>query len=57
MLLGSITIRNDTNKEIVLCTKIKEASKSESYDKEYKIAPKEYQVFFTDRIESISWTK
>lgn len=56
-MLGSITIRNDTNKEIVLCTKIKEASKSESYDKEYKIAPKEYQVFFTDRIEFISWTK
>ncbi len=50
---GSITITNHTDSTIEL-----RGTKENSADVEkYTIAPKDYHVFFTDKMDSLHWVK
>jgi hypothetical protein len=56
-MLSSITITNHTDKIIELETEQDGLVAIEHKTKKHTIAPKEYLVIFTDRIQSLHWEK
>jgi hypothetical protein len=56
-MLGSITITNNTDKIIELETEQDGLVAIEHKTKKHTIAPKEYLVIFTNRIQSLHWDK
>lgn len=55
---GSVSITNHTGDAIEIRTvQDKSLPVTDSRDKRYTIPPKESFVFFTDRVESLSWEK
>lgn len=56
--VGSVSITNHTKDAIEISTvQDKSLPVTDGRDKKYTIPPKESFVFFTDRVESLSWEK
>lgn len=56
-MMGSITIRNDTDSAIQITSKQDNFVIEKDRTKTYTIPPKDYFIIFTERVESLHWDK